>query len=570
MQSKRSEIDDKEDVLRIVITDKRIDSEKFIEALKSYVFSRPIILDLQNVTSSTDMLRFEYVYSNIKEVIFPDSGVGYRFDSCRKIEKVRIPKTQTTIGMYQFQSMASLKEIEIPEGSKLYEIDWYSFYRTSSLEKINLPPSCRIIGSDVFKGMKNLKEIDLSNVERIGGSAFEDCELLEKITLSKTIEEFPNVFAGCKNLKEITIQNPKMKISEKALGNCRNLSVINLPEGSDYVIKDGLLMDQNQKTIYFALANNKIDTIRIPDTVIKIAPNAFNSENGIKKITNVPDLAYPQEKTFRGCKSLEYVEFRPEAEHIYDFCFVGCESLQSFVFPKNIKSVGYGQFEGCTKLDNVVLPDRLDYDGYIYSFSRFFINCKSLKTVRLPSDLSQIDSQMFFGSGIEKITLPETVTSIGWCGFKDCTQLTEIKLPSKLTSLSGDAFHGCTAIKNLDLPAGLKTIGENAFKGCTNLETLVIPDSVKEIGSGFVAGSGVKEVYIPVSVKKLRTSMFADSPALKTIRYSGTSEQFKNNYENENDNSENALDIKVVCSDKEFNLLELTKFYTIEDLAALN
>lgn len=567
MQLKRYDIDEKKDDLRIVITDKRIDSEKFIEALKSYTFSRPIILDLQNVTSSTDMLRFEYVYSNIKEVIFPDSGVGYRFDSCRKIEKVRIPKTQTSIGMYQFQSMASLKEIEIPEGSKLYEISWYSFYRTSSLEKINIPPSCRVIGSDVFKGMKNLKEIDLSHVERIESNAFQDCELLEKITLSKDIKEFLNIFSGCKNLKEITIQNPKMKINEKALGNCRNLSVINLPQDSDYIIKDGLLMDKEEKTIYFALANNKKDTVRIPDTVKKISPNAFNSENGIKRITNVPDLAYPQENTFNGCKSLESVEFRPEVENIYKFCFAGCENLKTFVFPKNIKSVGYGMFEGCTKIDNVVIPDDLDYDGNNYSFSRFFMNCSSLKNVRLPSDLSQIDSQMFLGSGIEKMTIQESVTSIASSAFRDCTKLTEVILPAKLTSISRDAFNGCTAIKNLELPAGLKTIGDNAFKGCTNMETLLIPESVKEIGSGFVAESGIKEVNIPVSVRKLKASMFTDSPALKTIRYAGTSEQFKNNFEND---SEDALDIKVVCSDKEFNLLELTKFYTIEDLAALN
>ena len=86
-----------------------------------------------------------------------------------------------------------------------------------------------------------------------------------------------------------------------------------------------------------------------------------------------------------------------------------------------------------------------------------------------------------------------------------------------------------------------------------------------EIGTEFTAGSGIKEIVLPKTVKKLSTMTFANSPALKSIKYTGTVEDFKKSFTHDSSDND-ALNITVHCSDRDFNLLEVTKYYTEEEL----
>ena len=103
---------------------------------------------------------------------------------------------------------------------------------------------------------------------------------------------------------------------------------------------------------------------------------------------------------------------------------------------------------------------------------------------------------------ITKVTLPDTIESIGEFAFFDCRSLTEINIPERLVEISkgmlditnlksiviggsvgkigGVAFWGCRELKHVKLCEGVEEIDTGAFYNCTNLETIELPRSLKK------------------------------------------------------------------------------------------
>ncbi|MGP1547285.1 MAG: family 43 glycosylhydrolase [Prevotella sp.] len=82
--------------------------------------------------------------------------------------------------------------------------------------------------------------------------------------------------------------------------------------------------------------------------------------------------------------------------------------------------MNFGGYEG-----ELVIPDTIEYDGTGYPVKRIgkgaFYNCRKLQKVTLPNGIIQIGTGAFESSGIRSVSLPETVTQLGYQAFKDCT-----------------------------------------------------------------------------------------------------------------------------------------------------
>ena len=57
--------------------------------------------------------------------------------------------------------------------------------------------------------------------------------------------------------------------------------------------------------------------------------------------------------------------------------------------------------------------------------------------------VTRIADEAFRGTAAHSITLPDTVTEIGWFAFADCPSLASVILPASLESISYGAFDGC-------------------------------------------------------------------------------------------------------------------------------
>ncbi len=110
---------------------------------------------------------------------------------------------------------------------------------------------------------------------------------------------------------------------------------------------------------------------------------------------------------------------------------------------------------------------------------------------------------------LQKVMLPDTVTSIGSMCFSYCTELTEIRLPQKLSKLENGVFNHCTKLRNIEIPESVKVIEKDAFYRCDELWTITLPDGLQSIGeNAFAACPNLSAATIPPSVVSIGENAF--------------------------------------------------------------
>lgn len=79
----------------------------------------------------------------------------------------------------------------------------------------------------------------------------------------------------------------------------------------------------------------------------------------------------------------------------------------------------------------------------------------------------------FYGSDIESVVLPDTVTEIGKWAFRQCPNLKEIAIPDNVTAIRAEAFKGCSSLTKVSFGVNLDTIESLAFKDCPNIKQII-------------------------------------------------------------------------------------------------
>lgn len=84
--------------------------------------------------------------------------------------------------------------------------------------------------------------------------------------------------------------------------------------------------------------------------------------------------------------------------------------------------------------------------------------------------------------------------------FSGCSGLTSLTIPSSVTSIGYYAFSGCSGLTSLTIPSSVTSIDDNAFSGCSGLTSIyVYPEKVPILGTGVFSGCDAKNctVYVP-------------------------------------------------------------------------
>ena len=101
-------------------------------------------------------------------------------------------------------------------------------------------------------------------------------------------------------------------------------------------------------------------------------------------------------------------------------------------------------------------------------------------------DIKKIKSlyEKIIPKDIKTIIVPDSIKSIGYDAFYDCTNLTSINIPDSVKSIGCDAFFGCGNLKSIIIPNSVKKIESCAFYDCKSLTSIIISNSVKSIKHG--------------------------------------------------------------------------------------
>jgi hypothetical protein len=120
-----------------------------------------------------------------------------------------------------------------------------------------------------------------------------------------------------------------------------------------------------------------------------------------------------------------------------------------------------------------------------------------IKGVTLPSTLTSIGYYTFYYcSGLTSVTIPEGVTSIGYEAFAGCSGLTSVTIPGSVTSIAQGAFYGCSDLTSVTIGEGVTSIEVYAFSDCSGLTSVTIPSSVTSIDSDAFSGCSGLTAFI--------------------------------------------------------------------------
>lgn len=124
-----------------------------------------------------------------------------------------------------------------------------------------------------------------------------------------------------------------------------------------------------------------------------------------------------------------------------------------------------------------------------YSFTNhtvpydMFNDVKAITAIEIGDCVTALESYAFKGTSIERIIIPETITSFGSSLFYNCTKLKNAVLPKGITEIYDSMFRGCTSLQSIDIPDGVTRFGDYAFDRCSSLASIILPAGVTYVGN---------------------------------------------------------------------------------------
>ena len=178
-----------------------------------------------------------------------------------------------------------------------------------------------------------------------------------------------------------------------------------------------------------------------------------------------------------------------------------------------------------------------------------FYQCTSLQSVTIPDSVTSIGYSAFSGcESLQSVTIPNSVTSIGDSAFVDCSSLQSVTIPKSVINMKGNPFANCPAKvinhsnyftifegnlytserrklisylskgENFIIPDSVTSIGDRAFSWCTSLQSVTIPDSVTSIGDrAFWGCESLHSVTIPDSLTSIGDCAFMGCSSLQSV-----------------------------------------------------
>ena len=163
-------------------------------------------------------------------------------------------------------------------------------------------------------------------------------------------------------------------------------------------------------------------------------------------------------------------------------------------------------------LDEAKMVELGLYDGEVHAW------IKSPISAEIGSGVTTIDRSAFYNSSLLSVTMPNSVTNIGFSAFNGCEDLTSVTIPNSVTSIGDYAFADCSGLTSVTIPNSVTSIGFNTFGGCEGLTSVTIPNSVTRIGDyAFGACSSLTSVTIPNSVTSISASTFVECSGLTSV-----------------------------------------------------
>ena len=451
-----------------------------------------------------------YLYSGDILHLIIKSGVtsipSYAFSYCDNVTSIIISKSVTNFSdmAFPFNGWKDLISIIVEDGNPFYDS------RESCNAIINSTSNELILGC--------VNTTIPSSVSSIGEKAFGLCSNLTSVTIPNSVTKIgSSAFSGCTGLTSIIseIENPFV-ISSTVFSGIPSYAQLIVPKGTKaaYQATEGwnqftnIIEYEKRRTIHVATAGT------LPDLIQNYEKNLIE-ELTLTGELNGTDLAFLREMAGQS----RWIWFHFENANIFDL-----KSGEGLTLETQGKLINL-DISNATIVSGGGPSLQLQGTGFtnIYSSDNtipagLFHDCR-LTFIKLPQNVSIIESLAFGNCPLTSIIIPSSVEIIGRSAFWGCSSLESIVVENGNTKY--DSRNNCEAIietesntliagcKNTIIPSNVTSIGNDAFGVCSGLTSITIPNSVTSIGSeAFRYCSGLTSVTIPNSVTSIGGSAF--------------------------------------------------------------
>lgn len=407
--------------------------------------------------------------TNLKTVIINSPAIfNQTFTASRSIKDIFgeqvttyvLGDSLTTIGAYTFAGCANLTNVII--GKNVKTIQNYAFRNWTGCTSITIPEQIEKIGGYVFYGCTNLRTVYWNAIncreQYTGDYMFQGIATqIDTIYLGEHVEYITEtLFAGMTQLTSFTLPAHIKGIRDNAFKDCtfKKVYISDLSAWCQLELGHNPLDIADELYLNGELVEGELI---LPGDITTVANKVFTGYPLITSLVILDNITTLGD-SFRGTK-LRTVTVGSGVTSM-NYTFYNCDSLMTVYMNApslkgNFRSI-FGE-----QVTNYILGDNISAIG-----DGWFYGCTNLSSITIPESVTTIGNQAFGEcEGLTEISLPEALTTIGYYAFYGCGGITEIVIPDNVTTIRDRAFEYCN-LQKITIGESVDSIGDKVFNGC--------------------------------------------------------------------------------------------------------
>lgn len=348
---------------------------------------------------------------------------------------------------------------------------------------------------------------------------FNDCpNLTTAVFEGETVgEDFDQAFYRCPSLTSVTLPSKLTKLPYGLFEECHNLQSLTIPKTVNYISTNVFKNTYSLKTVTFETYTAEDGADKAGKSDLKeICFNAFNNsaiQNCVLPDSTNGSIAYATQARYIMMIMPTGMAIKGTARGTTGV-FYNCDYLESVTISDSASAVFYDIIKDTYSLKTVTFAGgSTEYtivNPFIYKGADIIYNFSAkVDAVEIPAYVTSIADKMFAYKYINKVYLPDRITSIGAFAFKGCENLTEVVFYKTTEKTSGEGETAVTTYEAVKDEQGqlvlaqaedikLATIGASAFEGCTKLAAFEFYPSITKIENDAFAGcKSLTNVVVP-------------------------------------------------------------------------
>ena len=357
-------------------------------------------------------------------------------------------------------------------------------------------------------------------LQRIGNHSFRYCRNITSMTIPESVTEVgQSIFDGCNNLKGVHLLSKTPPTCLGSLSGPSNLTIYvpNDPD-AESVSKPTFhkYRTANIWSNYLLVAEDplalEIDVVD-PGTLGKLVIENAGYLQEVNKLTVRGELNADDWSKMREMSNLIEVDLSGLVnEVIPGSLFSDKWAITKVILPEKLKKIDSYAFHR-SGISGIVFPETLESIGY-----ESFSDCSGLSSIVLPNSVTSLDQYCFACSGnLREVTLSENLTSIPYHAFSGC-DIRELTLPSNIITINSYAFSSNKKLAKINFSENLETIGSSAFSSCDSLTSVEMPARLRKINGSAFAGCGkLESITLNEGLESLQGGVFSNCDLLTDV-----------------------------------------------------